>query len=110
MVVELSSRKDRWKTWLASHAARFAEGARYRRGLPCDPTVLLAELADARSGPTERAAAAAELAIRYACPVPFDIAMPVAMQRRALQRIGAWATREGTRFRPGGWYFAGEPQ
>jgi hypothetical protein len=52
-----------------------------------------------------RQLAADELAIRYACDVPFEADMFVKDQTRAIRQIEAWVPAGA--FQPGAWYLAG---
>lgn len=107
---QLSTDPVAWSQWLSARRPNFANGHRYRSGLPMSPAVLAGNLMDPRSGRRVREFAAEELAIRYGCPVPFETSMPVARQLRALQGIQQWVEAEAGRFIVGEWYFAGKAQ
>lgn len=110
MQQQLSTDPVAWGQWLAARRSNFADGRRYRSGLPMSPAVLAGNLTDPRSGRRLREFAAEELAIRYGCPVPFETSMPVARQLRALRGIQQWVEADAERFVAGEWYFAGAVQ
>jgi uncharacterized protein (TIGR02270 family) len=107
---KLSPNKDIWKRWFADNAAKFDMSLRYRSGKPYAPDSLLENLAEEGSDHQLRKFAAEELVIRYGCDVPFEVDMPVAQQLRAINEIQTWVRANGSRFRPGRWYFAGHSQ
>jgi uncharacterized protein (TIGR02270 family) len=107
---KLSPNKDIWKRWFANNAARFDMNFRYRSGELYSPVSLLENLADENSDHQLRKFAAEELVIRYGCDVPFEVDMPVAQQLRAIEKIRTWIDTDGSRFKPGLWYFAAYSQ
>jgi hypothetical protein len=49
-----------------------------------------------------------ELVIRYGIDVPFETDMLVLQQQLALAKYSEWMKVNGSRFKEGGWYFAGK--
>jgi hypothetical protein len=98
-----------WKEWIAAHRGRFDPQQRYRYGEPLSPRSLLNALAAERLPNRIRALVCDELRIRYACSFPLRVAMPVAEQRRLLDRLAEWVSLKGGAFTSGVWHFAGKP-
>jgi hypothetical protein len=109
-VTRLSQDHARWQTWMAENGVSLIPGLRHRLGRLCTPSVLVDALASVQSDVLLRHLSAQELAIRYGCEIPFDVAMPVAHQLRQLQEMGKWAEGQAGRFKPGAWFFAGQAQ
>lgn len=109
-VIRLSQDPARWQDWLAGNGASLTPGLRHRLGGRSTPGTLVDTLVDPHSDVLLRHLSAQELAIRYGCEIPFDVEMPVAHQIRQLQELGRWAESQASRFKPGGWYFAGNAQ
>ena len=103
----LTTSEAAWQGWWNQHRDRFCDGVRYRGGQPMTPRVLLDGLAAPTSDHRMRVCGAEELAIRYGCPVLFEVDMTVRQQRAALAEIARWTSANETRFRAGAWYFAG---
>jgi uncharacterized protein (TIGR02270 family) len=103
----LSRDPRRWRLWLDSQPGKFPPGKRYRLGIPCTPGLALECLLDPGTDGRLRRGTALELEIRYGCNVPFDVTLPVVMQRSALARMNDWVSVQGHRFAPGQWTFGG---
>lgn len=106
-VRRLSREQKEWARWIAGHGHRFQAGLRYRAGFLCAPKVILEHLSAPDADASLRSLAALEIDMRYGCRVPFDVAMPVAMQQQALRQMFAWAEAQGDRYADGHWFFAG---
>jgi hypothetical protein len=99
-----------WKDWLAQNKGRFDRELRYRYGEPCAPRALLRSLIAPRVPNRVRALICDELKVRYDCDFPFAVCMPVARQRRMLEKLAReWIPAEAGTFAPGVWHFAGRP-
>lgn len=98
-----------WKAWIAANRARFDPKLRYRYGEPVGPQALLRSLAAERLPNRIRTLVCDELKIRYDCNFPLSTSMPVAEQRRLLDRLAEWVGVKGGAFAHGVWHFAGEP-
>ncbi len=99
-----------WTAWLTAHRQDFTRGVRWRFGHPHGPGALFECLNASTSPNTVRAATYDEFVVRFGLDVPFEVDLPVSMQRRMLDRVKAWAAREDPRFPGGRWYFAGDLQ
>ena len=108
-VTRLTLDRERWKQWFSQHGQRFDPGLRYRWGQPCTPELVARGLLAEGLDPRLRMWSYEELCIRYGCDVPFDVDMPVTLQRRALEQILTWVRAHTAHFQPGRWYFAGHP-
>lgn len=98
-----------WKEWLSAHKGDFDRQRRYRYGEPYAPRALLRTLVAERAPNKVRALACEELRVRYGVDFPLAVTMPVAAQRRMLERLGSWVQANEQKFTPGAWYFHGRP-
>lgn len=105
---QLSTNAEAWRRWWTVHGASLPAGTCFRRGRPHGPMALLADLCDPGVEPLLRAISAEELVIRYGCPVPFEVDMPVWRQLQALKEIKRWATSSAYGLPDGRWHFQGK--
>jgi HEAT repeat protein len=94
-----------WNAWWEDNRRGFAEGTRYRAGEPASPAALVAALRAEHLPTYVRQLAGDELAIRYACDVPFESDWFVRDQLRSIGEMETWAMAGA--FQPGAWYLAG---
>jgi hypothetical protein len=93
-----------WRSWYAEHAADWPPAARYRRGQPYSPNVVLAELDRERCTPFERRALIHELVIRTGEVVRSDVHDFVRVQEANLNDWAPVAERASSA--TGSWTFA----
>ena len=109
-VTRISQQPETWREWWVRNAARFAASARYRLGQPYSPAALVTLLRSPQTPRNLRSLAADEIAIRYGFDIGVETDELVSRQLAALGRAEIWVAREGRRFDPGKYYFAGRPQ
>jgi uncharacterized protein (TIGR02270 family) len=102
--------KAGWRAWLEDHKHAFSRQHRWRMGKPHGPAALLDCLTAEATPYSVRAATSEEFVVRFGMDVPFEVDLPVALQRRFLGKIENWVTSQSGRFDDGAWYFAGERQ
>jgi uncharacterized protein (TIGR02270 family) len=107
-ITRLSQKPADWRQWWAENQPRFDPQIRYRNGKPYSPVRLLENLESPKSPRQVRQLAYEELVIRYGADFPFETDMLVAQQKHALEAFAAWIQANGSRFREGRWYFAGQ--
>jgi len=107
-LTRLSQKPEDWQKWWAQNKSLFNSQIRYRNGKPYSPTCLLENLDSEKSPRQIRQLAYEELVIRYGVDFPFETDMFVAQQKQALAKYAEWIKTNGSRFREGRWYFAGQ--
>lgn len=107
-ISRLSQKPEEWHKWWTANKSRFNSQIRYRNGKPYSPACLLENLESEKSPRQIRRLAYEELVIRYGADFPFETDMFVAQQKQALAKYAEWIKANGSRFREGEWYFAGE--
>ena len=85
----LSTDPARWRAWLEEHAGAFSRGVRYRQGMPISPRALLFALRREHTPHAVRRYSAMELRVRHGLGGAFDVAQPVEMQLRHLEKMRA---------------------
>ncbi len=108
-ITRLSRNGETWRVWWSQNRARFNPAVRYRSGKPLGPKSLLENLMYYKTPYKLRQLAYEELVIRYGQDFPFEADMLVTRQQQVLADISRWVSTEGTRFKEGIWYFAGQP-
>lgn len=108
-VERTSQNPDDWQNWLDEHQRKFDTAKRYRLGKPFSLAALVDTLVSPSCGRQVRALAAEELVIRYGIDVPFEADMRVNEQKRQINAIARICRSREASFRPGEWYFAGQP-
>ncbi|MGH7496383.1 MAG: HEAT repeat domain-containing protein [bacterium] len=108
-ITRLSQKPEDWHKWWTANQSRFDPKIRYRNGRPYSPARLLENLESEKSPRQVRQLAYEELVIRYGVDFPFETDMFVAQQKHALAKYAEWIKANGSRFREGKWYFAGQP-
>lgn len=104
----LSQKPEDWQKWWVENKSRFNPGIRYRNGKPYSPACLLENLQSEKSPHQMRQLAYEELVIRYGIDFPFETDMLVSQQKQAIAKYAEWIKTNGSRFREGEWYFAGQ--
>ncbi len=107
-ITRLSQKPADWRKWWTQNKSRFDLKIRYRNGKPYSPACLLENLESEKSPRQIRQLAYEELVIRYGVDFPFETDMFVAQQKQALAKYAEWIKVNGSRFREGKWYFAGQ--
>ncbi len=107
-ITRLSQKPEDWQKWWTENKSRFDPGIRYRNGKPYSPVCLLENLESEKSPRYVRQLAYEELVIRYGVDFPFETDMFVAQQKRAIAQYADWIKTNGSRFKEGAWYFAGQ--
>ncbi len=107
-ITRLSQKSDEWRNWWTQNKSRFNPQIRYRNGKPYSPATLLENLESEKSPRQVRQLAYEELVIRYGADFPFETDMFVVQQKHALATYAEWIKANGSRFREGKWYFAGQ--
>jgi uncharacterized protein (TIGR02270 family) len=107
-ITRLSQKPEDWQKWWAENKSRFDLGIRYRNGKPYSPACLLENLESEKSPRQVRQLAYEELVIRYGVDFPFETDMFVAQQKQAIAKYAEWIKANGSRFKEGAWYFAGQ--
>jgi uncharacterized protein (TIGR02270 family) len=107
-ITRLSQKPEEWHKWWATNKSRFDPKIRYRNGKPYSPVCLLENLESEKSPRQVRQLAYEELVIRYGVDFPFETDMFVAQQKQALAKYAEWIKANGSHFREGKWYFAGQ--
>jgi hypothetical protein len=107
-LTRLSQKPEDWHKWWTANKSRFNPQIRYRNGKPYSPACLLENLESEKSPRQVRQLAYEELVIRYGVDFPFETGMFVAQQKQALATYAEWIKVNGSRFREGKWYFAGQ--
>ena len=97
-----------WRSWLEENKHRFDRSVRWRMGQPYGPAALFECLNAPTSPYAVRRATYEELVVRYRLDVPFEADLPVSHQRRFLEKIRAWVSRQPQEFGEGRWYFGGQ--
>ncbi len=108
-ITRLSQKPDDWRGWWAKNRQGFKEGIRYRNGKPFSPVCLLENIEGEKSPFKIRQLANEELAIRYGVDFPFEANMYVPLQKTVIRDITLWVKANANRFKPGTWYFDGQP-
>lgn len=108
-VMQISVNPETWRAWLTEHKSEFDPKLRYRHGKPCSPSTLVESLAAEHTPNRVRALICDELVVRYQAPVRLEIDMPVREQLQHLAELAQWAQANQSKFKPGVWYFAGQP-
>jgi uncharacterized protein (TIGR02270 family) len=104
----ISQKPEDWQKWWAENKSRFNPGIRYRNGKPYSPACLLENLQSEKSPRLVRQMAYEEFVIRYGIDFPFETDMLVSQQKQAIGKYAEWIKTNGSRFRDGDWYFAGQ--
>ncbi len=107
-ITRLSQKPEAWRKWWSANKSRYDARIRYRNGKPYSPACLLENLESEKSPRLVRQLAYEELIIRYGIDFPFETDMLVAQQKQALAKCAEWIKVNGSRFREGKWYFAGQ--
>ncbi len=107
-ITRISQKPEDWQKWWAENKSRFNPGIRYRNGKPYSPACLLENLQSEKSPRIVRQMAYEELVIRYGIDFPFETDMLVSQQKQAIAKYSEWIKTNGSRFREGEWYFAGQ--
>ncbi len=107
-ITRLSQKPEQWHKWWTANKSRFNPQIRYRNGKPYSPACLLENLESEKSPRSIRQLAYEELVIRYGADFPFETGMFVVQQKQALATYAEWIKTNGSRFREGKWYFAGQ--
>ena len=108
-VVRLTTDHAIWKQWWQENKNRFRSALRYRSGKRYGPEALLENLRGETTPGWIREFAAWEFLVRYGVDIPFEPDMPIAEQRKAIQRFAEWVEESGKKFKPGTWYLHGKP-
>jgi uncharacterized protein (TIGR02270 family) len=107
-ITRISQKPEDWQKWWAENKSRFNPGIRYRNGKPYSPPCLLENLQSEKSPHIVRQMAYEELVIRYGIDFPFETDMLVSQQKQAIEKYAEWIKTNGSHFREGEWYFAGQ--
>ncbi|MBW2737451.1 MAG: hypothetical protein JRE64_01105 [Deltaproteobacteria bacterium] len=107
-ITRISQKPEDWQKWWAENKSHFYPGIRYRNGKPYSPACLLENLQSEKSPRLVRQMAYEELVIRYGIDFPFETDMLVSQQKQAIAKYAEWIKTNGSRFREGEWYFAGQ--
>ena len=107
-ITRISQKLEDWQKWWAENKPRFNPAIRYRNGKPYSPACLLENLQSEKSPRLVRQMAYEELVIRYGIDFPFETDMLVSQQKQAIAKYAEWIKTNGSRFRDGEWYFAGQ--
>jgi uncharacterized protein (TIGR02270 family) len=107
-ITRLTQKPEDWQKWWAKNRSNFNPGIRYRNGKPYSPACLLESLESEKSPRRVRQLAYEELVIRYGIDFPFETDMFVAQQKQVIAKYAEWIKANGSRFRDGAWYFAGQ--
>jgi uncharacterized protein (TIGR02270 family) len=107
-ITRLSQKPEAWRQWWIANKSRFTLQIRYRNGKPFSPACLLENLESEKSPRQIRQLAYEELVIRYNVDFPFETDMFVVQQKQALAKYAEYIKANGSRFREGKWYFAGQ--
>ena len=102
--------KAGWHAWLEEHKHSFSRQHRWRMGKPHGPAALLDCLTAETTPYAVRSATSEELVVRFGMDVPFEVDLPVALQRRFLGKIESWVSVQSGKFDVGASYFAGQRQ
>ena len=108
-ITRLSQNPEQWSQWWGAYSHLFQPGVRYRNGAPFSPATLLQTLRHDKTPHRLRQLAYEELVIRYDVDFPFEADLFVVDQLRILDDMTRWVAAHADRFRPGIWYFAGQP-
>ncbi|MBN1961019.1 MAG: hypothetical protein JW841_08730 [Deltaproteobacteria bacterium] len=107
-VTRLSQKPEQWQQWWSENQQKMQPELRWRCGKQYCPEVLVDFLCDQTSTPIVRDLVIEELAIRYAIDAAFEPNAPVVEQLSRLEQLKHTVAKRGQKFKPGGWYFAGE--
>ena len=107
-ITRISQKPEDWQKWWAENKSHFNPAIRYRNGKPYSPACLLENLESEKSLLIVRQMAYEELVIRYGIDFPFETDMLVSQQKQAIAKYADWIKTNGSRFREGEWYFAGQ--
>ena len=107
-ITRTSQKPEDWQKWWAENKSRFNPKVRYRNGRPYSPACLLENLESEKSPRIVRQMAYEELVIRYGIDFSFETDMLVSQQKQAIAKYSEWIKTNGSRFREGEWYFAGQ--
>lgn len=108
-ITQISINPATWRSWLAENRSHFDPALRYRHGRPLSPAALVEALRDERTPNRIRALLCEELTVRYGARTPLEIDMRVREQQQHIARLEQWVAENGAKFKPGMWYFAGQP-
>jgi len=107
-ITRISQKPEDWQKWWAENKSHFNPAIRYRNGKPYSPACLLENLQSEKSPRIVRQMAYEEFVIRYGIDFPFETDMLVSQQKQAIAKYAEWIKTNGSRFRDGEWYFAGQ--
>jgi len=107
-ITRISQKPENWQKWWAENKSHFNPAIRYRNGKPYSPACLLENLESEKSPRIIRQMAYEEFVIRYGIDFPFETDMLVSQQKQAIEKYADWIKTNGSRFREGEWYFAGQ--
>jgi uncharacterized protein (TIGR02270 family) len=107
-ITRISQKPEDWQKWWVENKSRFNPGIRYRNGKPYSPACLLENLESEKSPRIVRQMAYEEFVIRYGIDFPFETDMLVSQQKQAIAKYAEWIKTNGSSFREGEWYFAGQ--
>lgn len=107
-ITRISQEPEAWHKWWEEHKLRFNPGVRYRNGKPYSPACLLESLESEKCPRKVRQLSYEELVIRYGIDFSFKTDMFVVEQKQTIARYVEWIKSNGSRFREGKWYLAGQ--
>lgn len=102
--------RKKWLAWLDQNKHRFSRECRWRMGKPHGPAALLECLRSEANPYAVRAATYEEFVVRFGLEVPFEVDLPVSLQRSLLGRMEQWVAGHSREFVEGRWHFGGELQ